>query len=200
MTGFAVASVMGRAHWRVVDGEEMLSFNPIMQRIAILGCPGGGKSTLAQALGARLGLPVVHIDSLYWQPGWTAPDEAAFRARMVEALAGERWVVDGNFSATFDLRLPKADTVIVIEQPRGRCLWGALRRWLSWRGRNRPDLAPGCPEKLDPEFYRYIWNYAHDQQPKLAPALARYCPDIVPVRLRSDRQIDAFLADLEGEA
>ena len=176
----------------------------MMERIAILGCPGSGKSTLARALGVRLDLPIVHIDTLYWQPQWTAPDAAAFRARMVEALEGDRWVVDGNFSATFDLRLPRADTVIVIEQPRWRCLWRALKRWVTWRGRNRPDLAPGCPEKFDPEFYSYIWNYNRDQHPKLAVALAPHGVNLRVIRLRSDRDIAIFLktislAEIEGQ-
>ncbi len=170
----------------------------MMQRIAILGCSGGGKSTLARALGARLGLPVIHIDTLYWRPGWVEPDKKGFRERMAEAAAGDRWVIDGNFSNTFDLRLPRADTIIVIEQPRWRCLWGAVKRWWSWRGRTRPDLAPGCPEKIDPEFYLYIWNFDRDVKPRLEAALAEHGAHARLIRLRSDRQIAAFLNALEG--
>jgi adenylate kinase family enzyme len=90
-----------------------------MRRIIVVGCPGSGKTRLALNLGRKLGLPVVHLDVLYWLPGWKASDKTSFRARVVDAIAGEGWVVDGSFSGlAFDLTLARSDTLIVIDRPR----------------------------------------------------------------------------------
>src|SRR6266496_3263394 len=104
-----------------------------MKRIAILGGPGSGKSTLARRLGQRLQLPVIHLDMLFWRPGWTWPDISAFRERVAKAIAGEAWISDGNYVlTTFDLILPRADAIIIIERPRWlrlvRVLWRTLSR------------------------------------------------------------------------
>src|SRR5450631_2597540 len=116
-----------------------------MRRIVILGCSGSGKSTLARRLGARLGLPVVHLDVLFWEPGWTEPDNAAFRARVGAAIAGDAWVSDGNYTTrTFDLRLPRADLIVWMDTPRLVCLARTLKR--SALARPRPDLPVGCEE------------------------------------------------------
>lgn len=166
------------------------------QRIVVVGCSGGGKSTLARALGDRLGLPVVHLDVLFWQPGWVGSAREPFRARVAEALAGDRWVVDGSFANTLDLRLPRADLLVVVDLPRWRCIVRALRRVVRYHGRNRPDLAPGCPEQLDWPFLRYIWNYRRDTWPKMEAGIAAHGPDVPRVRLASDRAMAAFLANL----
>ncbi|HEY5008664.1 MAG TPA: hypothetical protein VII42_11705, partial [Caulobacteraceae bacterium] len=93
-----------------------------MRRIVILGNAGSGKSTLARRLGERLRLPVVHLDVLFWEPGWTEPDNEAFRTRVRAAIAGDDWISEGNYlSRTFDLRLPRAELVIWMDTPRLTC-------------------------------------------------------------------------------
>ncbi|MGE0725377.1 MAG: topology modulation protein [Alphaproteobacteria bacterium] len=166
------------------------------QRIVVVGCSGGGKSTLARAIGARLGLPVVHLDVLFWRPGWVESPREPFRARVAEALAGDRWVVDGSFANSLDLRLPRADLLVEVDLPRWRCILRALRRVVRYHGRNRPDLAPGCPEKFDPAFLRYIWRYRRDTWPKMAAGIAAHGPHVPRVRLAGDRAMAAFVEGL----
>lgn len=164
-----------------------------MRRIVIVGCPGSGKSTLARALASRLGLPVIHLDALYWRPGWRPSTTGAFRARVAEAVAGETWICDGGYGSTYDLRLPVADLIVWLDRPRGVCLWRVLTRWLTHIGKTRPDMAPDCPEKVDGEFVLYIWNWRRRNRPALQAALARFAPDVPLAVLRSDRQVVTFL-------
>jgi adenylate kinase family enzyme len=140
-------------------------------RIAIIGPPGSGKSTLARELGERLALPVTHLDAHFWSAGWVQSEQAQWRERVRALAAGERWIIDGNYSSTMDLRLPLADTIIFLDFPRWICLLRVLRRWLIYRGDNRPDLPPGCPERIDLDFLRWIWNYPQRSRPKTVALL-----------------------------
>lgn len=167
-----------------------------MKRILVIGCSGGGKSTLARALGEKLALPVVHLDVLFWKPGWVESSYDEFRPKVAAAVAEDRWIVDGNFSRTFDLRLPRADTIVWVDQPRRVCLWRAFRRTLTLFGETRPDLAPGCPEKIDPAFYRFIWNFKKTHDAMIEEALACDGAHARVFRLRSDKEIAAFLASV----
>jgi adenylate kinase family enzyme len=168
-----------------------------MQRIVILGCSGSGKSTLARRMGDRLGLPVVHLDALFWLPGWVESDLASFRSRVAEAVAGDRWVCDGGYSRTYDLRFPFADTVIWLERPRWLCLWRVLKRSVSQLGRTRDDMAPGCPERLpQPKFLLFVWNWERVTRPKIEAGLARYAPTTPRVVLSSDVDVETFLQRL----
>lgn len=166
-----------------------------MRRVAILGCSGSGKSTLAQEMGRRLGLPVVHLETLYWLPGWQAPPPGAHRAAFAAVFAQETWISEGNFIETFDLRLPRADLVVLLEQPRRLCLWRALRRAMFFRTQ-RPDLAPGCPEQFDRQLLHDIWRYDAETRPRLEAALLAHGGDTPIVRLRGDHAVAAFLAHL----
>jgi adenylate kinase family enzyme len=164
-----------------------------MQRVVILGCSGAGKSTFARALGDRLGLPVVHLDALFWQPGWREPKQEAFRAAVAAAIADDAWITDGNYvSRTFDLRLPRADAVIFIDQPRWLCLVRILWRWLTNFGRTRADLAEGCPETFDWPFFLWTWNFRRQSQPRILEEAARYPTPIT--HLRGDAAMARFLA------
>lgn len=165
-----------------------------MKRISVIGCSGGGKSTLARKLGEKLGLPVVHLDVVFWRPGWVESETEPMRERLLAATDGDAWVIDGNFvSRVADLTLGRADTIVWVDQPRLVCLRRAVTRWWKERGSNRADMAEGCDEKFDLHFYAYIWNWDRDTRPKVEAAIARLAPDIPLVRLRNDREIAAFL-------
>ena len=167
-----------------------------MRRILIVGNSGAGKSTLARALGQALGLPVIHLDVLYWRPGWTPSDDESFRAAVAQALAAPAWICDGNFGGTWDLRMPRADTIVWLDLPRLVCLARAIWRAATYRDGARPDMAEGCREKLDLAFYRFIWTYGRRVKPRLEAALATHGAQAKLVRLRSDREVARFLRSL----
>ena len=162
-------------------------------RIAVIGCSGGGKSTLTARLADRLGLPVVHLDVLYWKPGWVEGEEDEFRAAMEQALASGRWITDGNFANAAHLHFARAQLIVWVDQPRLVCLWRANWRVLATLGGTRRDLPEGCPEKFDPWLWSYIWNWNRDSRPKIEVALAEYAPSTPVVRLRSDREMAGWM-------
>lgn len=165
-----------------------------MRRIVILGNSGTGKSTLARKLGAELRLPVVHLDVLFYGPGWKPGDVERFRQRVAGALASEAWIVDGNFlSLTGDLSLPRADTILWIEQPRWLSLARAAWRCIDPGGRSRPDLPDGCRDGLDRETLSYIWTFERAARRDIERVLERLVPGKPVRRLRGDREVAAFL-------
>lgn len=167
-----------------------------MQRVLIVGNGGAGKSTLARAMGARTGLPVIHLDVLFWKPGWVESEDDEFRLAVINALAAPRWICDGNFGSTWDVRMPRADTIIWIDRSPWHSLWRAIRRMIQYRKGGRPDIAEGCDESVDLNFYRFILTYDAKVKPRLEAALAAHGAQAHQVRLRSDREIAAFLESL----
>ena len=165
-----------------------------MERIVILGNSGSGKSTLARALGAKLGLKVIHLDPLFWEPGWTEPTTEAFRARLTAAMPPDRWITEGNYlTRTFDMRLPYADTIIVLEVPRLACMWRAF--WRSVFARPRPDLPAGCSEGLRSDltqFLRETWNY-EQRRVRMEAAIPKMASQAAVVRLRTRGDVVRFL-------
>jgi adenylate kinase family enzyme len=169
-----------------------------MWRVAIVGCSGGGKSTLARALGRELDLPVVHLDRLFWKAGWVESERDEFRDRVSDALQGESWIVDGNYTSIAETTLARADTIIWVDQRRLLCLWRALLRPLSYRRGTRPDMAPGCAERFDPIFVRYIWTWDRLARPRLEAAIATHGRAADLICLETDAEIDAFVANAAG--
>ena len=130
-----------------------------MERILIIGCSGSGKSRLAHQLGQKLGLPVVHLDQLWWQADWQNVTVEEFDSRLAMALNMDRWIIDGNYSRTMGVRLSQCDTVIYLDFSRWACLLGMCQRLLSSRGKTRPDMPAGCPERFSWEFVKWIWDF-----------------------------------------
>lgn len=164
-----------------------------MDRIAVIGCSGGGKSTLARKLGARLGLPLVHLDVLFWRPGWVESDNDSFRERLADALSGGRWISDGNFSRNGDLHFAGADLIVWVDQPRSLCIRRAVWRVFTEGGGRRADMAEGCDERLDFKFLVYIWNWNRLTRPRIEDAIATHAPSTPLVRLTSDAAIATWL-------
>ena len=169
-----------------------------LQRIVILGNAGSGKSTLARQLGVQLALPVVHLDLLFWEAGWREPATEVFRERLRVAMAGDRWITEGNYARkTFDLRLPRADVVIWLDTPPVVCMYRVLRRGLS--GQPRPDLPEGCKEKVDADYLNFLmftWRFETQSKPEIEAQQALVGPHVPQIRLRGRRQVSRFLASL----
>ncbi|WP_244628315.1 adenylate kinase [Tardiphaga robiniae] len=164
----------------------------VLKRILIVGCPGAGKSTAARALSEITGLPVIHLDRHYWLPGWRMPDSDVWRTT-VEALAAEPcWVMDGNYSGTLVSRLARADTLIHLDYSTGLCLWRVLRRaTLGW-GRVRADTGPGCPERFNAEFLRFVVNYRRNQRVRDMERMADFAGEVH--RFTRPAELAAFIA------
>lgn len=162
-----------------------------MKRILILRCPGAGKSTLARRLAARTGLPLIHLDQMYWQPGWKEPVKKEWLRRLDDALAGRSWIIEGNYSSTLERRLNAADTAILVDVPRMICIARVLRRTVIGFGRTRPDMAVGCPERLNIDFLSYTWTFRSKQLPATLAQLEVFDGEFMV--LRSVRDVKACL-------
>ena len=167
-----------------------------MRRVLVLGSGGAGKSTFAARLAERVGLPLIHLDAFYWRPGWVETPKEEWTRRVEQLLAGERWVMDGNYGGTLERRLAAADTVIFLDIPRLTCLARVVRRRLRFHGKTRPDMTPGCPERLSWDFLRWIWTYPAERRPRILEQLGMLSSDKRVVILRSSAAAEAFLASL----
>ena len=169
---------------------------PTFQRVLVIGISGAGKSTFGRTLAGRTGLPLVHLDKEYWRPGWRETPRAEWRARVASLVAGEHWVMEGNYAGTLDLRLARADTLFWFDYPTLKCLLRMLKRIVSSYGQVRPDLAEGCPERFDWEFLEYVWRFNRAERPKIVAALAGSGRHLEPVVFRRDADVTRFLAAL----
>jgi hypothetical protein len=102
----------------------------IGHRVLVIGMAGSGKTTFSRALSARTGLPVIHLDLHHWKPGWVRPSEEEWRETQSRVLAGDEWIADGNDLETLELRLERADTVVLLETPWWTCASRAFMRGL----------------------------------------------------------------------
>ena len=166
-----------------------------MRRVIVIGSGGSGKSTLAVRLGEITGLPVHHLDALYWRPGWVATPPEEWKATVAALAAEPAWIMDGNYGGTMDDRLAACDTAIFLDLPRTVCMARVIRRSLRYRGRSRPDMAPGCPEQVTSEFLRWIWRYPKDRRPSVLGRLRAVADEKRVVHLRSSREAERFLVD-----
>jgi adenylate kinase family enzyme len=165
-----------------------------VQRVLVIGSPGAGKSTLSHALAKRTGLPLNHLDKLFWLPGWVERDRDEGRAELAQVLAGERWIIDGNYGSTLPMRLERADTVVWLDYPTWLCLARVFKRWWQYRGVARPDMTAGCPENLNLEFLLYVLTFRRAWQMRNTAAMAGFSGQVH--RFASPRQASDWLASL----
>lgn len=159
------------------------------KRVLVVGCSGGGKSTLSQKISARFDMEYISLDrDVRWLPGWTVRDRLERRELLKKFVSGERWVIDGTSAASMDIRLPRTDLVLWVRVPRRVALTGVARRVFRYYGTTRPDMAEGCKELLpDREFLSFIWNFEKETVPKLVHSLDLHGPG-VPVHIMKSHQ------------
>lgn len=169
---------------------------PGMQRILVIGSGGAGKSTAAVAIGAALGLPVIHLDARYWSAGWVPMESEAWRAHVMRLTREPAWVMDGNYGGTLPVRLAACDTVVFLDLSRWVCLARVVRRAWRHRGRSRPDMTPGCPERLTWAFMWWVWTYPSRRRPGVLQQCAALPASTKVHVLRRPRDVREFLDGL----
>ena len=169
-----------------------------MERILIIGNMGAGKTTFARSLAEKTGLPLVHLDRLYWRGTWEHLSREEFDSLLQQQLEQPRWILDGNFNRTIPHRLQYCDTVFFLDLPALTCLVGITRRTLANLGKSRPDMGGNCPERFDihkRSLYRNVLTF-NRQHRKNYYRLLENAPEVRVTVFRSRRQIHAFLRSL----
>ena len=169
-----------------------------MKKVLVIGSGGAGKSTFARDLGTLLNIDVIHLDALYWHPGWVQTPRAEWRQVIAELLRRDAWIIDGNYSSTLDLRLAACDTVIFLDIARLICLWRVLKRAILSRGSTRPDMAVGCRERLNWGFIRWVWSYQSRTKPQIIELLRQNAQSKQVIWLRSPAEVKRFLASAQA--
>lgn len=169
-----------------------------MEKIMIIGCGGAGKSTLARQLGKMLDLPVVHLDKLFWKPGWVESSAEEIDKKILAEVQKPRWIMDGNYNRTLPERVKYCDTVIYMDFSRFACLWGVLKRVVTTYGTVRPDMGADCPERMDLEFLKWVWNFNRDKREKYY-RLLNELQGVQTIVLKNRRMVKRFLRELEAQ-
>jgi adenylate kinase family enzyme len=142
-----------------------------VRKVLVVGNGGSGKSTFSIRLGAAIGIPVVHLDEHYWKPNWVETPKDEWKKTVQGLIAGDAWVMDGNYNGTLQQRMAASDTIVYFNRNRILCLLGVFGRSISGK---RADAIRGCPERMDLQFMKWIWNYPKVNHPTIAKLLDEF--------------------------
>ena len=161
------------------------------KKIIVIGCPGSGKTTFSRRLCRVLNLPLFHLDAIWHKPDKTHIPRDEFDARLGEILAGDAWIIDGNYSRTLEVRISACDTVFFFDLPTEDCLWGATVRL----GKGRYDM-PWIDTELDPKLKQEIEGFRETVRPVIYELLERYSAGRNIVIFTNRNEADAYLEQL----
>ena len=158
-----------------------------MKRVIIIGCPGSGKSTFARKLQSVTGLPLHHLDLIYWKSDRSIVPREEFLEKLHQIMTQEQWIIDGNYASTMEMRMQACDTVVFLDYPPELCLAGAQER----KGKARPDLPWVESNDLDDsEFMEYIQKFHELNRPAILNLLEKYSDkEIIIFHSREDAEI-----------
>lgn len=159
----------------------------------IIGCPGAGKSTFARELKDKTGLPLYHLDMIWHKPDRTNISKEEFDAKLAEIVRRDRWIIDGNYQRTLELRLKECDTVFLMDYPLDICLSGAESRI----GEKREDL-PWLETEFDEEFKRWIIDFPQNELPDIYKLINKYKDEKNIVIFKSQKEAGDYLRKIAG--
>ncbi len=166
-----------------------------MEKIVVIGCPGSGKSTLSVKLSQITGMPLYHLDMMNWNPDRTTVSRVIFRQRLAQVLERDRWIIDGNYASTMEMRLAACDTVIFLDYPTDVCIDGIRSR----RGKPRQDMPwVESDDEEDDEFIRFVESYNDVSRPKVYELLRKCGGEVNIVILSSRAEAERYLESLSS--
>ena len=162
----------------------------VLEKIIVVGSSGAGKSTFSRRLKEISHLPLYHLDMIWHKPDKTNVSREEFDKALNSILLKEKWIIDGNYQRTMEVRLQHCDTVFLLDYPLDICLSGARSRI----GKPHPDL-PWTETELDAEFRQWIVDFPTKQLPIIYGMLEKYNDKNIVI-FKSREQADAYLAKL----
>ena len=170
-----------------------------MQRIMIIGNCGSGKTTFAKKLGSLKAIEIIHLDKFYYGPNWKGMNSDDWKRKVSEFSSRSKWIIDGNYSSTLDIRIKNADTIIYLNYSTVKCLWRITKRILkSWR-KERIDNPKGCKERFDLRFYKYVASFNYKRRDGLLIKLEKCRNDKNIFVFKSDKETSKFLQSIKTE-
>ena len=161
-----------------------------MRRVLIIGCPGSGKTTFAKKMAEKTGLPLVHLDRLYWKGQWEHLSREDFDRVLQTELEKPEWIMDGNYDRTLPHRLQFCDKVFFFDMPTVTCLWGITKRLTENYGRSLEDMGGNCPERLGRkkfELCRKVFEFNRNNRKKYYKLLKTF-PNVMVFKRRKDAE------------
>ena len=177
-----------------LDASDFIKRFCHYKKIVVIGNNGSGKSYLSNALAELSGLPLVHLDLLYWRPNWVAPTKEEWVAMQRELIVKEKWIMDGNHTSTMELRYCAAGVVIFLNINRFLCLISVFHRMLSGRTGFPTNLRTGW-NKDTFRFLQGLWNFSKERKPLIYQLEQKY-PDIPLFCIQKRRNVKAILREL----
>ena len=162
-----------------------------MNKVIIIGCPSSGKTTFAEKLQKCTDLPLYYLDAIWHKPDKTHIPREEFDERIRKIFAKDRWIIDGNYKRTIEMRMKQCDTVFLFDLPVEVCLQGVTDRV----GKERYDL-PWLETELDPEFKQFIEDFPKDTLPYIYELIEKYKDDKRVIIFKSREEADEFIEKL----
>ena len=159
-----------------------------MRKAIVIGCPGSGKSCFSRALHSKTGIPLYHLDMLYWNADKTTVDKSVFLERLREVIEKEEWIIDGNYSSTMEERMAACDTIFFLDYPLEVCLSGVRER----KDKSRSDM-PWIENEDDEEFLEFIKSFNTRQRPTVLGLIDKYGASKAVFCFKSRKEADEFL-------
>ena len=164
-----------------------------IEKVLVIGCCGAGKSTLSKKLEKILKLPLIHLDKHYHKPNWEEPEKDEWEKTLSKLVKQKRWIMDGNYADSFDIRFPLADTIIYLDYPSIKCCLRVIKRNITYFRKKRSDIADGCKERFDLFFLKFVLTFNYKNRENIYNRLENIKTNKEVIILKNDKEVDLFL-------